>query len=91
MMMIPIIIKLICDGNYVYRDYDILNDDNQDDNDTYVKQVYSPSVLSGLSSKVTGSSFLLPGLSKVAVSLLKSSGRFALGRSIPTSHGLFNG
>ena len=50
-----------------------------------------PSVLSGLSSRLTGSSLVLPGRCKVAVSFLKSSGRFTLGMSIPTSHGLFIG
>ena len=43
-------------------------------------------MLSGFSSRLTGSSLLLLGLCKVAVSFLKSSGNATPGMSRPTSH-----
>ena len=47
-----------------------------------------PSVLSGLTSSVTGSFLLLPGLCIVAVNFETSSGNFTPGTSRPMSHGL---
>ena len=48
-------------------------------------------MLSGFNSRLTGSSFLLLGLCKVADSFLKSSGKATPGISRPTSHVLPTG
>ena len=66
-------------------------------NDRKIFSAYShkifhiPKVLSGFSSRLTGSSFLLRGLCNVPDSFLKSSGNTTPGISRPTSHVLPTG